>query len=186
MRNKRLDMGHLHEYRQWKKIAPNELSNYESVEVDADDFCIVVLRLGQPGANVDDSITANITCASCFQPREGRTITVYGEEGSLHYNWTLDSGKDAERKKAIVYRTAFDDGEWHGEQVPERFTEQLPKIGNDLHRDWAALAHAFVADIGGESHESYPTFRQGWVYQEIVEAVRSKDGWIDIPTDIAP
>lgn len=186
LRRQRLDMGHLHDYRQWRTIKPDELNNVNLVEVDADDFSIVLLRLGQPGAKIEDSITANIFCASCFQPREGRTITVYGEEGSLHYSWTVDLGNNVGRKKTIVYRTAFNDEEWHGESVPERFFERMPKIANGLHRDWAALARAFMADIRGESHESYPTFRQGWIYQEIVEAVRSKDGWIDIPTDITP
>lgn len=186
LRRQRLDMGHLHDYRQWRSLEPDEVRNVPWVEVDADDFCIVLARLGQAGARVDDTITATIYCASCFRPLEGRTITAFGDEGSVHYNWIGEVKTNDQRVQSSVYRTKFTSEEWKKETIPRRFFDRLPRIANVLHRDWAALAQEFTTDIRGESHEFYPTFRQGWIYQEIVGAVRRSDGWADIPMDIAP
>ncbi len=112
-------------------------------------------------------------------------MTVYGEEGSLHYNWVVDPGTGPTRIQPYVSRAAFASEEWHDEPVPERILESLPRIANGLHRDWATLAREFVADIRGQPHEPYPTFRQGWIFQEIVEAVRAGSGWETIPQDVS-
>ncbi len=182
-RRHRPDMGHLHDYRHWRTLNPQELVGASWVEVDADDSCAVLVRLGRPGARPEETITASIYCASGVRPREGRTITVYGDEGSLHYNWKVDLGAGGPRVQPFVSRAVFGSEEWHDEMVPERIVGGLPQIANGLHRDWAALARALVADIGGESHEPYPTFREGWIYQEIVQAVREGHGWATIPQE---
>jgi hypothetical protein len=65
--------------------------------------------------------------------------------------------------------------------VPDRIFDRLPRVAHALHRDWAALATEFVADIEGRPHEPYPTFREGWIYQEIVDVVRAGKGWTPIP-----
>jgi hypothetical protein len=57
----------------------------------------------------------------------------------------------------------------------------LPQIGDDVQNKWAALARDFVADIRGEPHEPYLTFRDGWRYQEAIDAIRAGHGWHDLP-----
>jgi predicted dehydrogenase len=184
-RGQRPRAGQLHDYRAWRALSPEELEHVPWVNVDADDSCTVLVRLGQPGAKPEDTITANIYCASTIRARDGRSITVYGEDGSLHYDWVVDPRTNAVRDgHPYVCRAGFPSGEWQDEPVPESVIRRLPHIVHSLHRDWAALAREFVADIQGEPHEAYPTFRQGWIYQEITETIRDGAGWTAIPQDL--
>lgn len=184
-RRRRPDTGHLHDWRQWRALSQEELVGVPWVEVDADDSCIVLVRLGRPGARPADTITADIYCCAAVRGREGRNVTVFGDEGTLYYDWVVDPATNAARAgRPYVSRASFPSGEWHDELVPEAIMRRLPQIAHSLHRDWAALAHEFVADILGEPHEAYPTFRQGWIYQEIVEAIRADNGWVTIPQDV--
>jgi predicted dehydrogenase len=180
-RRRRPDMGRLHDYREWKVLSEDELKGTSWVEVDADDSCTVLLRLGQPGMRPEEVVNASIYCSSGIRPREGRTITIYGEEGSLHFNWVADDGKSAKRVEPRISRASFSSEEWRDEAIPQRILDRLPHIAHALHRDWAALAREFVADIQGAAHEAYPTFREGWIYQEIVEIIKAGSGWVSIP-----
>lgn len=184
-RRQRPKLGQLHDYREWRALRPEELEGVPWVEVDADDSCTVLVRLGRPGAKPEDTITANIYCASTIRARDGRGMTIYGEEGSLHYDWVVDPGTNAARDgRPYVSRASFPSGEWQEEPVPESIIRGLPQIAHSLHRDWAALAREFVADIQGEPHEAYPTFRQGWIYQEITKVIRDGAGWTAIPQEV--
>ena len=46
---------------------------------------------------------------------------------------------------------------------------------------WTILTQDFVADIRGEAHNPYPTFRDGWRLQVALDAIRSGSGWTQIP-----
>jgi hypothetical protein len=50
---------------------------------------------------------------------------------------------------------------------------------------WTQLAREFVADIRGEGFSGYQTARDGWIFQEVVEAVRAGQGWTSIPQALA-
>jgi len=180
-RRRRPDRGLPHDYRQWKILSEEDLRGAPWVEVDADDSCTVLLRLGRPPATAEDIINVCISCSSGIRPREGRTITIYGTEGSLHYNWSIDDGTSGARLRPLISRVSFSSQDWHEEPVPDRIFDRLPRVAHALHRDWAALATEFVADIEGRPHEPYPTFREGWIYQEIVDVVRAGKGWTLIP-----
>ena len=41
----------------------------------------------------------------------------------------------------------------------------------------------FVKDIRGEDHETYLTFREGWIYQQIIDVVRESSGWKTIAAE---
>ena len=70
-------------------------------------------------------------------------------------------------------------GQWQEVPLPDHITAAQPDIADDTQRNWTILAQAFVADIRGEGNSDYQTFRDGWIYQEIIEAVRTDIGWID-------
>jgi hypothetical protein len=65
--------------------------------------------------------------------------------------------------------------------VPQRLLDTLPTLGADETNKWAALAADFVADVRGEAHRPYLTFRDGWRYQEAIDAIRSGRGWYTLP-----
>ena len=184
-RSRMPNVGHLHDYRQRRILRAEELVDVPWEKVDGDDACTVLLRLGAPGADSQDAVIVHIHCSALIRPREERTLTVYGDEGSLHYAGGVHFGiRPDTAARPSISRATLQDHEWMDEPVPERVFRSLPQIGDDLQRDWAALAREFVADIRGEAHSPYPTFRQGWINQEIIEAVRGGSGWRDIPHDL--
>ena len=177
--------GHLHDYRQRRTLRPEELVDIPWEEVDGDDACTVLLRLGAPGADSRNTVFGHIHCSAVIRPHQERTLTIYGAEGSLHYAGGVHFGtRPKSAAQLYISRAALRSDEWVDEPVPERIFQGLPRIGNELQRDWAALAREFVAAIRGEPHSPYPTFRQGWINQEIIEAVRGGSGWRDIPHDL--
>jgi predicted dehydrogenase len=180
------NIGHLHDYRERRALRSEELVNVPWEDVDGDDACTVLLRLGQPGSAPQDTVTVHIFCSAVIRSREERTLTIYGDEGSLHYAGT---GRFGERPSATatpyISRATLTGNHWRDEPVPERIFQSLPHIANDLQRDWAALAREFVADIRGEPHSAYPTFRQGWINQEIIEVARAGSSWSTIPDEIS-
>jgi len=153
-------------------------------EVDGDDACTVLVRLEQAGADLRRAITVRICCSASIRSREERSLTVYGDEGSLHYaSQRPDAARPTAPDRWIISRTSLRSSEWVDERVPERILNALPQIADDLHRNWAALAREFVADVRDEPHADYPTFRQGWINQEIIEVARAGTGWTGIPRD---
>jgi len=55
--------------------------------------------------------------------------------------------------------------EWEDQPMPEEITANIPDVDGDTEKCWHYLAREFVNDIGGESVEPYPTFREGSHYQ---------------------
>ena len=67
--------------------------------------------------------------------------------------------------------------EWEEVPIPAHITEKLPPIANDTQRNWTQLCREFVADIRGQGTGDYLTFRDGWLFQEVIDIVRSGRGW---------
>jgi predicted dehydrogenase len=92
-----------------------------------------------------------------------------------------------------VRRCRQPEGDLEPMPVPQRLQDGLPKIAAELPDEslrtlvirWAALVRDFVADIQGTPHEPYPTFRDGWRYQEAIDAIRSGEGWHEVPAVLA-
>ena len=62
-----------------------------------------------------------------------------------------------------------------------RLLDALPAVGASEMNRWAALACDFVADLRGEPHRPYLTFRDGWRYQVAIDAIRAGTGWTALP-----
>ena len=60
---------------------------------------------------------------------------------------------------------------------PAHISEALPAIEDHTQRNWTQLMREFVADIRGESAPAYQTFKDGWIAQEIIDAVRDQRWW---------
>lgn len=106
-----------------------------------------------------------------LQPRfQSDHITFYGREAALHIDGHYGHGP------LFIHPHR---SEWQELPLPEHIAAAQPKIDDDTQRNWNILAQAFVADIRGESHQDYQTFKDGWIYQEVIEAVRQGNGWVD-------
>lgn len=123
------------------------------------------------GREIPVAVTAS-TLAVAPWPAMGWRL--YGDEGTLladgftSFTVSRVRGADAEREPL---------------PVPQRLVAALPHMGSDEANKWAALARAVVADVRGEPHQPYLTFRDGWRYQEVIDAIRDGRGWSILPTD---
>jgi predicted dehydrogenase len=64
--------------------------------------------------------------------------------------------------------------------VPDRFKVGFPHTGNDEQNKWNAFFRDLVADVKDEPYQAYPTFREGYRDQRIVEAIRKGNGWTSL------
>ena len=105
----------------------------------------------------------------------GSDLRLYGTEGTL-------LGQGYGTYTVSRYTAGGADARAEALPVPERLGDALPQLGDPLHAKWAALARDFLADIRGEAHQPYLTFRDGWRYQEAIDAIRAGRGWYDLPS----
>jgi hypothetical protein len=52
-----------------------------------------------------------------------------------------------------------------------------------VQRSWTALARDFVAEIEGRAHGPYFSIADGWRHQEVIDGVRARRGWLDLPRE---
>ena len=67
--------------------------------------------------------------------------------------------------------------EWARLALPKKIRDRLPAVQEYTERNWAALAREFVLHIMGRPSEPYLTFRDGWIHQQLIDAVRGFSGW---------
>jgi predicted dehydrogenase len=146
-----------------------ELALFEWRTFDAETDFTALLAL--QSANGTIPLSAHIVERSAVEwPPNG--IRIYGTEGAL-----LADGYASWKVSLLRGRTGVPEEL----PVPERLQQELPQVGDEPENKWAALARQFVADIRGEPFVPYLTFRDGWRYQCISEAIRAGTGWNTIP-----
>lgn len=165
----------LHDFRDFTKSAltPEEAAHAEWREVTSDWSYNVICRIGARTA-ADGAVTATFR-HSCLKPSPiPDYMAIYGDEGVLHVGGAYATGSVRLKQGA---------GEWEDVPVPASITAALPNIADDTQRNWTQLARDFVRDIRGEPVEPYLTFREGWLFQEIIDCARCAEGWLEIPEE---
>jgi predicted dehydrogenase len=99
---------------------------------------------------------------------------LYGRTG------TLLAQREGGRFSYIVSRLGRGEQVAEPLPVPERLRAALPQVGDDEQNKWCALLQDFVADIRGEVHQPYLTFRDGWRTMVAIDAIRAGSGWTDL------
>lgn len=69
---------------------------------------------------------------------------------------------------------------WQELPIPQEIVDDQPKIKGDTERNWQYLAREFVKDINGESFAPYQTFKEGSLYQQLIDIIRKNDNWTDV------
>ena len=69
---------------------------------------------------------------------------------------------------------------WNELPLPQSILDEQPKVEGDTERNWQYLAREFVRDIKGEGASPYPTFREGSLYQQLIDLIRKNDNWTDV------
>ena len=161
----------VHDFRERKKLAPTDSHDPYLTWVAANaEWSYTVLAHIQPKLSVRQPVSA-VFRHSGLQPRFREDyIAFYGSEGAIYIQGCYAQGP--------LY-ISQQRGPWEPFPVPAQITVALPKIEDDTQRNWTQLARKFIADIRGEGYSNYQTFKAGWIYQEMIEFVRHRDGWLD-------
>ena len=167
----------VHDFRERERFAPtaDEATELLWETVDSDWSYTVLAHIASPRAPAPVSALFK---HGGLQPRFADDyVTLYGSEGALHLGGAYAQGAVRLQRRG---------GAWQELAIPPDITAALPAIADDTQRNWTQLAREFVADIRGEGDTGYLTFRDGWLYQEIIDAVRASSGWTPIlPRDDA-
>lgn len=69
---------------------------------------------------------------------------------------------------------------WQELPLPQDIVDDQPKIDGDTERNWQYLAREFVKDIRGEKFSPYQSFKEGSLYQQLIDLIRNNDKWTDV------
>jgi predicted dehydrogenase len=160
----------VHDFRDYGKRAfsAEEAANHDWAEVDSDWSYTVLVRLGDPARALEQAVSATFRHSALRVGKNADYVAFYGENGTLHIEGAYVQG-------ALSLGTSGDG--WEELPIPPRVYASLPPEPDHSQRNWDQLAREFVADLRGEGYAGYQTFRDGWIYQEVIDAVRSGSGW---------
>ena len=166
----------IHDFRERGDFAPSEgeLEGLEWRDVDSE-WSYSVMAHVSPARKVRQPVTSVFRHGG-MQPRfEGDYVAFYGDEASIHI-----SGAYAQGPLHVKTRAS----EWELVPMPVEITDGLPAIEDDTQRNWTVLMAELTSDIRGEGYCGYQTFKDGWIFQEAVDAVRRSDGWFAVPSEL--
>jgi predicted dehydrogenase len=165
----------IHDFREWRarvrELSRADVAGLEWRPCDADGACSVLVDFAAPHGTVPFTC---LTGPGVGVAEETDGLRLYGDDATL-----VASGPPASVQFTIARVAAGQEPE--PLPVPSRLLEHLPPVGTGTMQLWAALARDFVADVRGEPHTPYLTFRDGWRYQEAIDAIRSGAGWQTLP-----
>jgi predicted dehydrogenase len=169
-------VGGVHDFRIRERYAPTRAEISESPDrwswADADaEWSYTVL------AQIESEYVSRQPMSALFRhggllPRfYGDYVAFHGSEGAIHIEGSYAQGP---------LHIRANDGQWSPVPMRRSIIDAIPAIDDDTQRNWTQLAREFVADIMGLGYSGYQTFRDGWVFQEVIDAVRSGGGWTRI------
>lgn len=167
----------VHDFREREHFAPtaDALENVDWGQGDAEWSYTVLARI-QPAFEAGQPVSA-LFKHSGLQPRYHEDyVAIYGSDAALYIGGSYAQGPLYRHRRGA---------QWEEIPVPRHIIDSLPDIVDDTQRNWTQLAREFVADIQGEGPADYQTFKDGWMFQEIVDAVRSSSGWFEIAQDLS-
>lgn len=99
-------------------------------------------------------------------------IAIYGTEGALYIKGHYGKGP--------LYSWHPASKAWQELSTPKDILDNQPDVDGDTERNWQYLARAFVRDIQGKATISYPSFKEGSLYQQIIAIIRNNNNWTDV------
>ena len=156
-----------------KKLTTAQATQLEHRNCDADYAFSALFQFASPISGEPDvrvNITKNYMLADLAQ-RNGWTF--YGSSGTLVCEGAFPPSD---------LQLETPDSEPKMLPIPQRLQDAFPQVGDGTQSRWVALVQDFVADILGVPHQPYPTFLDGWRYQEAIDAIRSGRGWFRLPS----
>ncbi|QWX84881.1 Gfo/Idh/MocA family oxidoreductase [Cellulophaga sp. HaHaR_3_176] len=98
-------------------------------------------------------------------------IVFYGTKGAIYIKGHYGSGP--------LY--LWDQNKtWKELDMPENITANQPEVEGDTQRNWHYLVREFIKDINGEKVAPYQTFKEGSLYQQLIDLIRKNNNWTDV------
>ncbi len=167
----------VHDFRERGKFAPSNPDdpNLKWETVDSEWTYTVMARIAS--SNDQSRHISALFKHGGLQPRFADDyVAFYGSTGAVYIQGAYAQGP------LHLTRNKKD---WEKIPVPQNITNALPSIKDDTQRNWTQLAREFVAHIQGQTYRNYQTFKDGWIFQEVVDAIRRGQGWEDVPQDLS-
>ncbi len=98
-------------------------------------------------------------------------IVFYGSEGAIYIKGHYGMGP--------LYVWAKNKT-WEELSTPSEIVDNHPKIKGDTEKNWECLAREFVKDIKGEPFAPYQSFKEGSMYQQLIDIIRGNRNWTDV------
>lgn len=163
----------LHDFRAWlaaaRALTPEAAAGLEWRPCDGDGAFATLLRFRTAAGDVPMTLIGG---PGPHAPGETNRLRLYGAAGAL-----IADGQ-------FSFQVTFLAGPGAPPEplpVPQRLVDELPAVADPVQKKWSALARDFVADVRGEPHPPYLTFRDGWRYQVAIDAIRAGRGWSELP-----
>lgn len=99
-------------------------------------------------------------------------IVFYGTKGAIYIKGHYGMGP--------LYTWHQADKKWRELPLPQDIIENQPNVKGDTERNWQYLAREFVKDIKGDPFEPYQSFKEGSLYQQLIDIIRKNSGWTDV------
>ena len=164
----------------WKSFArrtptEEELARMTWSPADADTSYTVNVLFGRRGGSAQDTVSVLFRHAAYSPAWQSDTVSFLGETGTLQLigpQWNGDLLAHVRGKH------------WEERAIPFEILDQLPLEQEDSRRNLMTLVLQFVAEIrGDEEFMPYPTFRDGWICQAAIDAVRKQASWVELPSE---
>ena len=165
----------IRDFRVWarKELTLEEASKYEWRICDAENDYSALFKLAHSVSDGENSVSVTMRTqpdVPANTPTGGWYF--YGSKGTLI----------AKGRHILAPLTCYDMNNKADElSVPQQFSDALPRIGDDIQNKWLALVRDFLADIQNRPYEPYLTFQDGWRYQVAIGAIRTSQGWTQLP-----
>jgi len=98
-------------------------------------------------------------------------IVFYGTKGAIYIKGHYGSGPLYSWDKNKT---------WQKIPLPQDIADDQPLIEGDTERNWQCLVREFVKDIKGEPFAPYQTFKEGSLYQQLIDIIRKNDNSINV------
>ncbi|MDP5121027.1 MAG: Gfo/Idh/MocA family oxidoreductase [Spirosomaceae bacterium] len=98
-------------------------------------------------------------------------VVFYGTKGAIYIKGHYGMGP------LYVYG---EDKTWKELPLPQHIIDDQPLVEGDTERNWQYLVREFVKDIKGEKVAPYQTFKEGSLYQQLVDIIRQNNNWTDV------
>jgi len=137
-------------------------------------------------SNVEWSYTV---LAQLESPLATKPVSILFKHGGLNPRFNEDHIVFYGTKGAIYIKGHYGSGplylwnenkKWQEVPLPEDIAGDQPNIEGDTERNWQCLVREFVKDIKGEPFSPYQTFKEGSLYQQLIDMIRKNNNWTDV------